>query len=412
MAVQADHDVLFSIGSGAKHSPQCDFDAYHFNIQLVPIQYLIFCVFVLLLILINTNMAADPESASHSAVASEDEQQESFSLTVQYHGQPINLTLPVDATISDLSTLVSEDLQIPPSNQKFLVSPKPGLLRPPFKDPSLRLDSLPQKTKITLLGSTAQEVADVDSAIASLKQRQEARRAALAAGRKVQANRHRDQKTVTEDATYTFATLRPLPYLRNPEKSLRFLERLRDDPGVRAAMRKHKFKVGLLTEMDPAAHTTHESRTLGLNRNRGEVIELRLRTDAYDGYRNYKVIRTTLCHELAHNVVGPHNAEFHALWNEIEKEVNRNDWSQGGKSLGADEFYNPADEGIDDAHCDEGGWEGGSFVLGGGESSNGQVSAQPLTRREIMARAAEERAKKQSGAHKAAGPDSNPPANE
>ena len=59
--------------------------------------------------------------------------------------------------------------------------------------------------------------------------------------------------------------------------------------------------------MNPAEHTTQESRTLGLNRNRGEVIELRLRTDAYDGYRDYKVIRKTLCHELAHNVHGEHD---------------------------------------------------------------------------------------------------------
>ncbi|TIA22383.1 WLM-domain-containing protein [Aureobasidium pullulans] len=357
-------------------------------------------------------MASEPERHPSSEVLSGDEQQDGLSLTVQYHGQPITLTLLTDATISDLSTLVAEDLQIPATNQKFLISPKPGLLRPPFKDPTLRLDSIPQKAKITLLGSTTQEVADVDSAITALRQKQQARRAALNAGRKVQVNRHRDWKTVTEEATYTFAALRPLPHLHQPEKSLRFLERLRDDPGIKAAMRKHKFAVGLLTEMDPAEHTTHESRTLGLNRNRGEVIELRLRTDAYDGYRDYKVIRKTLCHELAHNVIGPHNAEFHALWNQIEKEVEKNDWSRGGKSLGQEEFYNPGDDYVeDDDHCDAGGWEGGSYVLGGSTSSS-QPAAEPLSRREAMARAAEERAKKQKSAQKAAEHDNDPPTNE
>lgn len=338
-----------------------------------------------------------------------EEAQDSLTLSVQYHGQPITLALSTEATINDLSALVAEDLQIPPSNQKFLISPKPGLLRPPFKDPTLRLDCLPQKAKITLLGSTTQEVADVETAIVSLKQKQQARRAALNAGSKVQANRYRDWKTVTEEATYTFATLRPLPHLHQPEKSLRFLQRLRDDPGIKAAMRKHKFSVGLLTEMDPAEHTTHESRTLGLNRNRGEVIELRLRTDAYDGYRDYKVIRKTLCHELAHNVVGPHNAEFHALWNQIEKEVEKNDWSRGGHSLGQEEFYNPGDDYVDDdEHCDAGGWEGGSYILGGSTSSS-QSSAEPLTRREAMARAAEQRAKNQKNVQRAAEHDSNSP---
>lgn len=356
-------------------------------------------------------MAVEANRSHSPEMASEDEQQDSLALTIHYHGEPIPITLPATATISDLSALVSTDLSIPPSNQKFLISPKPGLVRPPFKDPHLSLSPLAAgKTKITLLGSTSQEVADVATAISSLKQKQAARNAALAAGRKVQPSRHRDWKTASADITYTFATLRPLPHLPHPEKSLRFLERLRDDAGIRAVMRRHKFSVGLLTEMDPAQHTTHESRTLGLNRNKGEVIELRLRTDAYDGYRDYKTIRNTLCHELAHNVVGPHNAEFHALWNQIEKEVNRDDWSRGGKVLGAEEFYNPGDEGVaEDGHCDEGGWEGGAFVLGGGVSTSGQASAEPLTRREIMARAAEERAKKQSSVQKAAEPGSEPP---
>lgn len=121
----------------------------------------------------------------------------------------------------------------------------------------------------------------------------------------------------------------------------------------------------MLTEINPAQHTTHESRTLGLNRNRGEVIELRLRTDAYDGYRDYKTIRKTLCHELAHNVHGPHNRDFWELCKEIEQEVERGDWTSGGRSVGKEEFFNPGDGGVGDEHVDRGGWEGGEYVLGG-----------------------------------------------
>lgn len=142
-------------------------------------------------------------------------------------------------------------------------------------------------------------------------------------------------------------------------------------------------------------HTTHESRTLGLNRNRGEVIELRLRTDAYDGYRDYKTIRKTLCHELSHNVWGEHDRNFWELTKEIEREVERNDWSRGGNTVGGHgaEFYNPEDEGIDDEDfLDEGGWTGGEFVLGGLGGSGG--AQQGLSRRDIMAKAAEERARK------------------
>jgi hypothetical protein len=307
-----------------------------------------------------------------------------FDITVLLHGKPINFPFhDEEATIQDLSDLVIEDLRIPPSNQKFLITPKIGLLKPPFKDPTLRLRQLQEK-KIVLMGATAAEVEELESDISERKARMERRRGALKAGRKVKAEKHRDWKKVQDEARYTFHTIRPLAYL----------ERLRDDAGIKASMRKHGFSVGLLTEMNPAEHTTHESKTLGLNRNRGEVIELRLRTDTYDGYRDYKVIRHTLCHELAHNVWGDHDRNFWNLCKEIEKEVEQNDWRRGGKSVGGEEFYNPGDEGVSDEEADEGGWSGGEFVLGGGHSETGGPLTS-LSRREIMAAAAEERVRKQ-----------------
>ena len=197
------------------------------------------------------------------------------------------------------------------------------------------------------------------------------------------------------DSTYTFHTVRPLPYLPNPERSRQFLERLKADPGIRAAMRKHKFSVGLLTEMDPGQYTAsnHEgtTRILGLNRNQGEVIELRLRTDAYDGYRDYKTIRKTLCHELAHNVHGPHDRNFWDLCHQIEREVHEADWKSGGRTVGHEE-YKPV---IDDSYEDAGGWEGGEYVLGGGTGSTAGLS-----RREILARAAESRWTRMNEANK------------
>lgn len=301
---------------------------------------------------------------------------------------------------SQTSDAVADDLQVPPSNQKFMITPKVCMLKPPFKDPNLPLSTVSDK-KIVLMGATTAEVAELQSDIEARKQREGRRRAALQSGRKVQANKNRDWKKVQDEARYTFHTIRPLTYLPNPEKSQRFLERLADDAGIKASMRKHGFSVGLLTEMNPAEHTTQESRTLGLNRNRGEVIELRLRTDAYDGYRDYKVIRETLCHELTHNVWGDHDQNFWKLCKEIEAEVDKNDWRRGGHSVTGQEFYNPGDEGVDE-EADSGGWTGGDYVLGGG---SGGSSAEPLSRREVMARAAEERIKKMKSAGKADGQD-------
>lgn len=337
-------------------------------------------------------------SNSRYTSASEDEEdvepEVALKLTVQLHNKPIELSFyHEDATIQDLSDTVAEELHIPPTNQKFLISPKVGLLKPPFKDASLSLQSIVEK-RIVLIGATTAEVEELESDITERKARVSRRKAALQAGRKVKANKSRDWKKVQDEARYTFHTIKPLAYLPNPERSQRFLERLSDDAGIKSSMRRHGFSVGLLTEMNPAEHTTQQSRTLGLNRNRGEVIELRLRTDAYDGYRDYKIIRKTLCHELAHNVWGEHDQNFWKLCREIEAEVEKNDWRRGGHAVGAQEFYNPDDEGVDE-EADEGGWEGGSYVLGG-DGPSGTAPARLMDRREIMARAAEERMKRQN----------------
>ncbi|TKA80799.1 hypothetical protein B0A55_01603 [Friedmanniomyces simplex] len=348
---------------------------------------------------------ASSDAYSHASVSDIDEDEHEvetvFKLKVQLHNKPVELPFyHADATIQDLSDTVAEDLHIPPSNQKFLITPKTGLLRPPFKDSALPLDSLLDK-KIVLMGATTAEVQELESDIQERHARLSRRRAALSAGRKHKPTSTRDWKKVQDEARYTFHTIRPLPYLPNPEKSQRFLERMANDAGIKASMRKHGFRVGLLTEMNPAEHTTRESRTLGLNRNRGEVIELRLRTDAYDGYRDYKVIRKTLCHELAHNVWGDHDRNFWNLCKEIEQEVERNDWRRGGHSVGGEEFYNSQDEGVDE-EADGGGWEGGEYTLGAPAGSvAGGGAGELLSRREIMARAAEERIRKQDEAKRA-----------
>ncbi|KAL7624301.1 hypothetical protein AAE478_005861 [Parahypoxylon ruwenzoriense] len=322
-------------------------------------------------------------------------------ISFTHHGKQHDFEMDPAATLADLANEIQDELFIPVANQKLMV-PKLGLLKPPFDDrPVADL----QNKKVTLIGTSSEEIAS----LASASQRAASRQAHLAAARRnpPKAYSRRDPARAQEESTYTFMALRPLPNLPNPQRSLAFLERLKADPGIRAAMRKHKFSVGLLTEMDPLSYTesNHEgtTRILGLNRNHGEVIELRLRTDAYDGYRDYKVIRKTLCHELAHNVHADHDRNFWDLFHQIEREVARADWKSSGRSVGEAEFYEPSEE----VAYDHGGWTGGEFVLGGsGGSSAGGSSAGEgaLSRREIMAKAAEERIKKlkQAGSGKEA----------
>lgn len=70
-------------------------------------------------------------------------------------------------------------------------------------------------------------------------------------------------------------------------------------------MQKHQLSVGLLTELAPHEHPE----LLGLNENMGQSILLRVRTNAYDGFRSYREVRRVLCHELAHNRVSNHGED-------------------------------------------------------------------------------------------------------
>ncbi|RAH61226.1 zinc metallo proteinase [Aspergillus piperis CBS 112811] len=328
-------------------------------------------------------------------------------LTLQIHHRNAShpLTLPTTSTLTDLTELISSTLQIPPTHQKLLISPSPGMLKHPFQPTPLQ-DLLPltsPKFKLTLLGTPPRDIESLNTHGTELKARAEARDRAhrLYAAKPTPSSTssnvskiHTLSNSANGSGSYTFHRCVPLSHLPNPSKSLTFLERLRDDPGIKSAMQKHKFSVPLLTEMDPAEHTTSESRTLGLNRNKGEVIELRLRTDAYDGYRDYRTIRKTLCHELAHCVFSEHDRDFWDLTSQIEKEVERGDWTKSGRTVGEQDFYNPGDwEGVREHGLvvDEKGWTGGQFVLGGGGGGGG---GRGESRREVLAKAAEERMKR------------------
>ncbi|KAF8865284.1 WLM-domain-containing protein [Acephala macrosclerotiorum] len=85
---------------------------------------------------------------------------------------------------------------------------------------------------------------------------------------------------------------------------------------VKPIMRARGWRVGTLAEFYP-----EQQNLLGINYNKGQKICLRLR---YPGDKNQflplEQVVDTMLHELSHNVIGPHNAEFHALWDQLRKE--------------------------------------------------------------------------------------------
>lgn len=328
-----------------------------------------------------------------------DARPEKVKITISHRGTVHEYPFDDDAEAMDLFPEIAGDIGIPIENQKIIV-PKLGLLKWPLKEPHQPISDFSGK-KLMLtgtMGDVSKAVQDMSEMVARREQIRQQQRATRKAA---STTSRRGGISTTHETKYTFKTVRPLNGLPRPDRSLNLLERLKRDPGIVATMRKHEFAVGLLTEMEPLSHTqsNHEgtSRTLGLNRNRGEVIELRLRTDAYDGYRDYNTIRKTLCHELAHNVHSEHDRKFWDLCHQIEREVAQSDWKSGGHTIGDTSAYHRSGQDDIDDHADEGGWTGGEFTLGGVRDSE-----QGMSRREILARAATERQRKDDRAEQAA----------
>ncbi|KAF3902000.1 hypothetical protein AA313_de0201074 [Arthrobotrys entomopaga] len=345
---------------------------------------------------------------------SDDENHHHHKVLISHAGTAHTFTLPKSATLLDLRTQIHTVFSISPPHQK-LTSPKLGLL----KDDTLPITSLPPPPKkLLLIGSSDAAIADAQLANSPTASSLLRKFGGTGPIKPARPTHRTDWKRESERALYTFGTFRVLNHLKGSERSETYLRKLAADAGIKSVMARYKFSVGTLSELDPAEHTTHESKTLGLNKNNGEEILLRLRTDEYDGYRDYRTVRKTLCHELAHNVHSDHGRGFWELYKVILKGVEEADWRHGGRTV---EGYGDGGrvmwEGEERERewveaADGGGWTGGSFVLGGSSSNGGgggggggSIGSGSLSladRRAMAAKAAEERAKKmKDGSEKA-----------
>ncbi|KAJ5761098.1 hypothetical protein N7520_008254 [Penicillium odoratum] len=85
---------------------------------------------------------------------------------------------------------------------------------------------------------------------------------------------------------------------------------------VKPIMRQRSWRVGALCEFYP-----RQGNLLGLNVNGGQKICLRLRyASDQKQFLPFEQIVDTMLHELSHIVHGPHNRDFHALWNQLRDE--------------------------------------------------------------------------------------------
>ena len=170
---------------------------------------------------------------------------------------------------------------------------------------------------------------------------------------------------------YGFGAIEVLPNLPEETTAREILTTLANDPGVLSVMAKHQWNVGCLAELYPEGKVGESAVcVMGLNKNKGQTILLRIRTDDLRGFRKMLSIRKVLFHELAHNVHSDHNQDFFQLMRQIERECHEMDWTQGSGTtvLETGQAY-----------------VAGSYRLGGSPSNDNESS------RELAARAAMQR---------------------
>ncbi|PIL24649.1 hypothetical protein GSI_12533 [Ganoderma sinense ZZ0214-1] len=236
----------------------------------------------------------------------------SINLTFTHRGTTHPLSLLPDATLAYLHDRLEELTSVPPENQKLLYKGKKTV----GSAASISEAGLKDGMKVQLIGATAEELGGL-KATESEHQRKERILRERAQKAPVKARATGPSSLAASDAAYTFQRIEPLPHLPNPDAARALLTKLANDPAVRHVMARHRFAVGVLTELAP-----HEQpHLLGLNVNAGQAIKLRLRTDAYDGFRLYKDVRRVLCHELTHNVWGDHDNNFKELNSQLNRDV-------------------------------------------------------------------------------------------
>jgi hypothetical protein len=184
-----------------------------------------------------------------------------------------------------------------------------------------------------------------------------------------------------DSETYGFGSIETLPNLPNQDQARDILTTLANDPGILACMNLHKWKVGSLAELYPEGKVGESAVcVMGLNKNKGQQILLRIRTDDLRGFRKILHIRKVLYHELAHNVHSAHDGDFFQLNRIVERECTEMDWTKGA-GLSSDAGAAGASSANNTLYT------AGTFRLGGTDENTARATDR-ASMRELAARAA------------------------
>ncbi|XP_054818057.1 uncharacterized protein LOC129317716 isoform X2 [Prosopis cineraria] len=266
-------------------------------------------------------------------------------ISVTWRGKRFVIEMNSGATVKELGEELQKLTNIQEDTMRLiipLVSSKASKLMSPFSAEhaflSLHEASITEAKSIKMMGVSANEVEQV---------LQDTRVNLRIAGFEDEEKRLKQRSSFgpvslkLPQGPYIFSEFRTLeiPGMElnpPPSEALKRMHMLAADPGIVAIMNKHRWHVVIMTEMAPIGYVGVSPKCiLGFNKNHGEEISLRLRTDDLKGFRKYESIKKTLLHELAHMVYSEHDANFYALDKQLNQEATSLDWTKSaGNTLG------------------------------------------------------------------------------
>ncbi|KAL9319541.1 hypothetical protein ACSQ67_011380 [Phaseolus vulgaris] len=262
-----------------------------------------------------------------------------LNISVTWRGKKFVVEMNIGANVKDLGQELQKLTNINEDTMRFIVpqiSGRASKLLAPFSAEhallTLQEASIAEASSIIMMGVSTNEVEEVlqnsktDLRIVGFEDEEKRMKQRISHGPQISLKLPQGQYIFCE-----FRTLQ-IPGLElNPPaaEALKRMHMLAADPGIVAVMNKHRWRVGIMTEMAPVGYVGVDPKCiLGFNKNHGEEISLRLRTDDLKGFRKYERIKKTLLHELAHMVYSEHDANFYALDKQLNQEASSLDWTR------------------------------------------------------------------------------------
>ncbi|CAO2191963.1 unnamed protein product [Urochloa humidicola] len=307
-------------------------------------------------------------------------------ISVTWRGRQLDVDADPSCTVKEFGQLLQDLTSVKPETLKLIVpqsTNKGSKLITPFSDPhsSLTLNeaAISEGKPIRMMGVFDDEIEEVsdngkrpDLRIIGFDEEEQRLRQRSSGRPQISLKLPQGQYIFCDFRTLHLPGIELNP---PPSEALKRMHMLACDPGIIAIMNKHKWRVGVMTEMAPVGYVGVSPKCiLGFNKNMGEEISLRLRTDDLKGFRKYESIKKTLLHELAHMVHSEHDANFFALNKQLNEEAASLDWTKSqGHMLSGRKIF--------DSYEDEFVLEPGITAAGhrlGGESSS-MASARALS---------------------------------